>query len=162
MKKILLAFVAFLVFILFYSCRVVTNECPYNMDPALKAPDSEIVRLDNYISSNNITATKHSSGIYYQIISQGTGDYPNQCSTVGVTYIGTLTTGAEFDRSNTTIYFPLNTLITGWRIGIPLVKKGGKVRLYIPPDFGYGQEDRTGIPKNSILIFDITLNDIVN
>lgn len=166
MKKILLASVALFLFLSFYSCRVRDNGCGFELDPSIKAPDSEIVRLVSYISTNAITATKHPSGIYYKITTDGAGAVPGQCTQVGVTYVGTLTTGAEFDRANANVFFQLGSLIYGWRIGIPLIKKGGKIRLYIPPSFGYGQTDvknaagAVTIPKNSILIFDINLNEV--
>lgn len=166
MKKILLASVALFLFLSFYSCRVRDNGCGFELDPSIKAPDSEIVRLDDYISTNTITATKHSSGLYYSITADGAGAAPGQCTQVGVTYIGTLTNGTEFDRSNSNVFFQLGSLIYGWRIGIPLIKKGGKIRLYLPPSFGYGQKDVTDglgavtIPRNSILIFDVNLNEV--
>ena len=166
MKKILLAFFVLFLFLNFYSCRVRDNGCGFDLDPSIKAPDSEIVRLDNYISTNAIAATKHSSGIYYNISTDGVGASPGQCTQVGVTYVGTLINGAEFDRSNSNVFYQLGSLIYGWRIGIPLIKKGGKIRLYLPPSFGYGQTDVKNssgvvtIPKNSILIFDVNLNEV--
>lgn len=166
MKKILLFSAALFFFLSFYSCRVKDNGCGFDLDLSIKAPDSEIVRLDNYITSNTINATKHSSGLYYKINTDGAGTAPGQCTQVGVTYVGTLTNGTEIDRSNTNVFFQLGSLIYGWRIGIPLIKKGGKIRLYIPPTFGYGQTDIKNssgvvtIPKNSILIFDINLNEV--
>ncbi|MBI2731511.1 MAG: FKBP-type peptidyl-prolyl cis-trans isomerase [Sphingobacteriales bacterium] len=166
MKKILLAFAALFMFLSFYSCRVRTNECPYNLDASTVAPDSEVTRLTNYITTNSITATKHPSGIYYTVTTDGAGATAGQCSTVGVTYFGKLTNGSIFDGSNSNVFFPLNTLIYGWRVGIPLVKKGGTIRLYIPPAFGYGQTDVKNsagvvtIPKNSILVFDVSVNEI--
>lgn len=160
MKIIASVCAAFLVFFIYSSCRVVNNPCAYDLDPNIKAPDSEIVRLDNYISSNNITATKHSSGLYYQVLSPGNGANPGQCDMVGVTYKGKLTDGKGFDSSSTTVFFSLNNLILGWRVGLPLVKAGGSIRLYVPPDFGYGQNVVGSIPKNSILIFDVNLNEV--
>lgn len=160
-KKLIPVFIALFILIIYSSCRVVDNGCGYELDPAIKAPDSEIVRLDKYISDNNITtALKHSSGIYYQILNTGTGKTPTQCSMVGVTYTGKLTNGTTFDASSTNIFFSLKDLIYGWRIGLPLIKAGGSIRLYVPPDFGYGQTVVGSIPKNSILIFDVNLNEV--
>jgi FKBP-type peptidyl-prolyl cis-trans isomerase FkpA len=51
----------------------------------------------------------------------------------------------------------LNNLIVGWVNGIPYVKPGGKIRLYIPPSLGYGSAANGPIPANSILIFEIDL-----
>ena len=59
----------------------------------------------------------------------------------------------------------MGSLIEGWKMGLPLIQKGGKIRLYIPPSLGYGPNDlkdrnnNVVIPGNSILIFDITLYD---
>jgi FKBP-type peptidyl-prolyl cis-trans isomerase FkpA len=56
-------------------------------------------------------------------------------------------------------------LIEGWKIGLPLIQKSGKIKLYIPPSLGYGAsdiKDNNGvvvIPANSMLIFDVSLVD---
>jgi FKBP-type peptidyl-prolyl cis-trans isomerase FkpA len=166
MKKLLLAFFALIIFISFYSCRVKDNACGFELDPSIKAPDSEITKLQDYITTNSITATKHSSGLFYNIVNEGIGNAPGQCSQVGITYIGALTNGTEFDRSNTNVFYQLGVFIYGWRVGMPLIKKGGKIKLYVPPALGYGQTDIKNssgaviIPKNSILVFDINLNEV--
>src|ERR1700730_2862587 len=60
----------------------------------IAAPASEQANLENYLSSNGITsAVKHSSGFYYQVISQGGGPVPGLCSFINVGYIGKLTNG---------------------------------------------------------------------
>ncbi|MCX6297073.1 MAG: FKBP-type peptidyl-prolyl cis-trans isomerase, partial [Bacteroidetes bacterium] len=59
------------------------------------------------------------------------------------------------------ITFGLNEVIKGWTEGIPYFKKGGKGKLIIPADLGYGSDDYNGIPGNSVLIFDIKLIDVL-
>jgi FKBP-type peptidyl-prolyl cis-trans isomerase FkpA len=167
MKKIIIALLIGSVFLGSCYKKGVTNTCEY--DPcAIKAPATEITQLETYLSGAGITtATKHCSGMYYQIISQGTGKTPTVCTYVSVNYKGTLTNGTVFDQTTSTPYInaPI-ALIGGWQNGIPLISKGGKIRLYIPPSLGYGsadQKDATGavvIPGNSILIFDIELVDV--
>jgi FKBP-type peptidyl-prolyl cis-trans isomerase FkpA len=44
--------------------------------------------------------------------------------------------------------------------GVPLVKKGGKIRLIIPPTLGYGSQNRVKIPPYSILDFDVEVLDV--
>jgi FKBP-type peptidyl-prolyl cis-trans isomerase len=51
--------------------------------------------------------------------------------------------------------------VQGWANGIPLLKEGGTIRLFIPPSFGYGNQPYGPIPANSILIFDVTLNTVL-
>ncbi|RYY29641.1 MAG: FKBP-type peptidylprolyl isomerase [Chitinophagaceae bacterium] len=128
------------------------------------APASEAQQIEDYLSANSISATKHKSNMYYQVITPGTGGFPGGCSAVEVSYIGRFTSGAKFEESNGTA-FRLDGLISGWKQGIPLIQKGGTIRLIIPPSLAYGPndvKDRNGnvvIPGNSILIFDITLMD---
>lgn len=135
--------------------------CDYK-DNNFVAPSSEEQAVLNYLTSNNITATKHSSNMYYEIITPGSGGSPDVCSQVVVNYTGSLTTGAQFD-SGTNRVFDLGSLIEGWKEGVPLIQKGGRIKLYIPPSLGYGPNDvKDGmgtviIPANSVLVFDITL-----
>jgi FKBP-type peptidyl-prolyl cis-trans isomerase FkpA len=62
-----------------------------------------------------------------------------------------------FDQTQTPLLFPLAQLITGWQLGLPLVKTGGKIRLFIPPTLGYGDRVLDDIPAKSVLIFDVTI-----
>lgn len=140
------------------------DDCPYSLKN-ITAPSSEEQAVLNYLSSNSITATKHGSNMYYEVINAGTGATPQQCSGVLIKYAGKLTNGAQFDAQENAI-FTLGSLIEGWKIGLPLIKKGGQIKLYIPPSLGYGNvdvKDNNGtviIPANSVLIFDITLKDV--
>ena len=127
-------------------------------------PAQEQQDLANYLSTNNIQATLHSSNLYYQVLEQGSGVVPSLCESIEVAYEGKLTSGTIFD-SNKDAFFSFNGLIEGWKIGIPLIKTGGRIRLFIPPTLGYGSTafEEGGIvriPKNSILIFDITLKGV--
>ena len=133
-------------------------KCSY--DPcAYKAPDSEVQAVENYLASQGITnAVKHCSGLYYIIDSAGTGVQLNGCSYVAVHYKGSLTNGSVFDERD--YQFSLSQVIPGWSDGVPLIKKGGKIHLYIPPSLGYGSQPNGPIPANSILIFEITLYDV--
>ena len=119
--------------------------------------------LEQYITRANLTSTvtKDSRGFYYQILTPGTGATPTLSSKVTVFYKGTLTNGNVFDQTNANpVTFGLNQLILGWQYGIPLVKAGGRVMLYLPPSLGYGSQATGSIPANSVLIFDITLQSV--
>lgn len=125
--------------------------------PTTSAEDD--VKMQAYITANGITATKHASGLYYQIIDPGTGANPTLSSTVTVKYTGKLTDNSVFD-SSTGATFILGNLIAGWQAGIPLIKKGGKIKLVIPPYLGYGCEANGPLPQNAVLFFDIELLDV--
>jgi FKBP-type peptidyl-prolyl cis-trans isomerase len=86
---------------------------------------------------------------------------------VYVTYRGTLADGTVFD-SNTnpgstpfTFVLGAGMVIQGWDQGIVGMRKGGKRRLTIPPELGYGAEAHGAIPANSTLHFEVTLLDLV-
>ncbi|MGC8000340.1 FKBP-type peptidyl-prolyl cis-trans isomerase, partial [Salmonella enterica] len=57
-------------------------------------------------------------------------------------------------------HWPLNGLIEGWVIGIPLIKEGGSIRLLVPSALAYGCEGRSVIPGNTPLFFEVTLVDV--
>lgn len=124
--------------------------------PTKKAPESEVLALEAYISSSGITAIKDPHGFYYTIMVPGGASKPTVCSTISVKYTGRLTNGSIFD-SSTGATFALSNLITGWQQGIPYIGKGGKIILYLPPSLGYGSQASGSIPANSILIFEIEL-----
>jgi FKBP-type peptidyl-prolyl cis-trans isomerase FkpA len=168
MKKFIIALLfGSLLIVSCYKKDVNTSTCEYDAC-AVKAPATEITQLETYLSGAGITtAVKHCSGMYYEIISAGAGAAPTVCSYVSVNYKGTLTNGTVFDQTTgTPVAFSLVSLIESWKKGVPLIKKAGKIRLYVPPSLGYGatdQKDQNGtvvIPANSILIFDIELLDV--
>lgn len=123
------------------------------------APAEEVTKLEKYLSDNSIEATKDNRGFYYIIADSGKGSRPTICSTVTVNYSGRLTTGSLFDEASD-ISFNLGQLITGWQEGIPLIAKGGRILLYLPPGLAYGSQANGSIPANSILTFDITLTEV--
>jgi FKBP-type peptidyl-prolyl cis-trans isomerase FkpA len=124
---------------------------------------AEIADLQAYLTSKSITATQDSRGFFYTITNAGTGVNPTLASTVVVKYVGTLTNGNEFDRNRNAggETFPLNQLIKGWQYGIPLIKKGGSITLYLPPTLAYGCTAAGSIPPGSTLIFTIDLVDVL-
>lgn len=121
-----------------------------------KVPECQAKNLQNYIEANSITATKDSRGFYYNIISEGSGVNPTLVNSVKVNYKGSLTNGQVFDAGNG-VTFSLSGLIRGWQLGIPLIKPGGKIFLYVPPALAYDCSGAGTIPPNSILIFEIDL-----
>ncbi|MEO6490580.1 MAG: FKBP-type peptidyl-prolyl cis-trans isomerase [Ferruginibacter sp.] len=149
---------------LFFSCSKDNVGCSYT-DSYAVATSSEIMYLQSYINNNAITATQHPSGIFYHIDSEGTVGSPVVCSTITVNYSGRLLSdGSVFDAKDGKA-FVLGQLIQGWQKGLPLLKEGGAITLYIPPSLGYGANDVIQnnvvlIPANSYLKFTIQLLDV--
>ena len=124
-------------------------------------PSSEILQLDDYISSNNIIAQKDAKGFYYSINNAGNTKKPNACSNVTVDYVGKLSNGQIFDQ-NKNISFNLQGLITGWQLAMPLIGEQGEITIYLPPSLGYGIKGNGAVPSNAITIFTITLLKVNN
>jgi FKBP-type peptidyl-prolyl cis-trans isomerase FkpA len=141
----------------------------YNKKQAGMAKQTQVdedAKLASYIKTNNIVATLDTAtGIYYQVVEEGTGARPKAGNKVIVHYTGHLLNGEIFDSSkdrNEPFDFILGkgSVIEGWDEGIPLMHKGEKGVLYIPSYRGYGPQRAGSIPPNSSLIFEVELLDI--
>jgi FKBP-type peptidyl-prolyl cis-trans isomerase len=95
--------------------------------------------------------------------SVGTGPEAKRGDKVRVHYTGWLTDGTKFDSSRDSgrpFAFTLGAgeVIAGWDAGVAGMKVGGKRKLTIPPDLGYGAQGAGGvIPGNATLLFDVEL-----
>jgi FKBP-type peptidyl-prolyl cis-trans isomerase len=96
----------------------------------------------------------------------GTGAEAKEGSSISVKYTGTLADGTVFDSTDkhggepATFTLAKGQLIDGWVEGIPGMKVGGKRKLVIPPDKGYGAQANGSIPANSTLTFEIELTEV--
>ena len=131
---------------------------PYNAKAQLQK-DEQLIEA--YLEANNITATRHQSGVYYIISNPGSGTVDYTMSTrVNFKYTLRLLGGQVIPQTTDPITFALSELIVGWQIGIPLIQPGGKIRLFVPSVYAYGPGDGRGIPANSVLDFDIELLNV--
>ena len=102
------------------------------------------------------------SGLKYVDEVVGTGPSPTPGALVTVHYTGTLTDGTKFDSSvdrNQPFSFKIGVggVIQGWDEGVMTMKVGGKRKLIVPPELGYGARANGKIPANSTLLFDVEL-----
>jgi FKBP-type peptidyl-prolyl cis-trans isomerase FkpA len=111
----------------------------------------------------NPHAVKTASGLSYvdEVVGNGAAAEPGQM--VSVHYTGWLTNGHKFDSSvdrGQPFEFSLGRgqVIKGWDEGVAGMKVGGKRRLTIPPELGYGARGAgSDIPPNATLVFDVQL-----
>lgn len=137
--------------------------------------ETEAVKVEKPVIKEKSTAVKEKveakeitteSGLKYIDLKAGTGKSPQKGDVVVVHYTGTLTNGKKFDSSvdrGKPYEFKIGVgqVIKGWDEGVMSMKVGGKRKLIIPPELGYGARGAGGIiPPNATLIFDVELLDI--
>lgn len=141
--------------------------------------EEDVALIESYLAENNIEAQKTESGLHYVITEEGTGPEANLMDTVSVHYTGYLMNGKIFDTSHEDVareagvyseqrdYAPYDlvlgrsAVIRGWHEGLDLMKEGGKATFFIPSKLGYGTNAMgPDIPANSVLLFDIELEDV--
>ncbi len=110
-----------------------------------------------------ITPTPPMSQLKIEDLKIGTGPAVKSGDTVIINYVGTLENGTKFDSSYDR-HQPFETqigvgqVIEGWDKGVIGMQVGGKRRLTIPPEMGYGAQGAGNlIPPNATLIFEVEL-----
>jgi peptidylprolyl isomerase len=123
---------------------------------AEKSENTEVV-----MDSNDVVTTP--SGLQYVELQEGTGATPQSGQTVVVHYTGTLENGKKFDSSRDrgqpfSFKIGVGQVIKGWDEGVGTMKVGGRRKLIIPAELGYGARGAGGvIPPNATLLFDVEL-----
>ncbi|KAL3133913.1 hypothetical protein ABBQ32_008367 [Trebouxia sp. C0010 RCD-2024] len=126
------------------------------------AADAATNNFDNYKTAP--------SGLKWLDTQEGSGPPPVKGANIRCHYTGKLTSGAVFDssyerRKPLTFKIGVRQVIAGWDEGIlgdgkdvPPMKEGGKRKLVIPSELGYGKRGAGGvIPPDATLLFDVEL-----
>ncbi len=109
-----------------------------------------------------------SSGLRYTDLLVGNGPLAEDGMRVAVHYTGWLTDGTKFDSSLDrgqpfTFQLGAGQVIRGWDEGVRGMRVGGKRKLVIPPELGYGERGAGGvIPPNATLVFDVEFVGVPN
>jgi FKBP-type peptidyl-prolyl cis-trans isomerase len=128
-----------------------------------KPPENQKVLSKNSQLSVSPTPSKSMAQLKIEDILVGTGREAKSGDTVVMNYLGNLEDGTKFDSSydrNQTFETQIGVgqVIKGWDEGVPGMKVGGKRKLTIPPELGYGSQGAGGvIPPNATLIFEVEL-----
>lgn len=159
-----------LLMLLFLSaCSPSESEQP--IDPSLASPElpSSDHEMDPGQAYLHINARKAgvqvlTSGLQFEILTNGEGASPGLTSQVVTHYHGRFVDGTVFDSSvdrGQPLEFPVNGVIAGWTEALQMMKEGDKWRLVIPPHLAYGEKGAAGvIPPNSVLVFDVELIEV--
>ena len=108
-----------------------------------------------------------SDGLLIEDIIVGEGDEANDFNKVVVNYTGSLEDGSIFDsslnpgRGPFTFTLGVGSVIKGWDLGVKGMKVGGKRKLTIPSELGYGENGAGSvIPPGATLIFEVDLLEV--
>lgn len=127
---------------------------------------AEKEKMEKVLNETYGAAKVTPSGLRYIMEKEGAGENPKATDVVTVHYTGYLLNGNKFDSSvdrGQPATFGLNQVIPGWTEGLQLVKPGGKIKLIIPSNLGYGDAGYPPvIPPKSWLIFDVELIKVGN
>ena len=125
-----------------------------------------LLLLQNGVQAGEGTIVTTSSGLQYVDLVTGNGKVANPGDMAVVHYTGWLKDGTKFDSSkdrNKPFQFSLGAgrVIKGWDEGVVGMKIGGKRKLIIPPELGYGARGAgRAIPPNATLMFEVELLDL--
>ena len=95
-------------------------------------------------------------GTTIQTLTEGSGPTPAAEDYVLVNYRGTLPDGTVFDEGQNAP-MPVNGVVPGFSNALQAMQPGGKYRIQIPADQGYGAEGGGPIPPNTDLTFEVEL-----
>jgi len=105
--------------------------------------------------------TRLVDGLYIQDLTVGAGEEAMIGSLLRMTYAGWYPTGQQFD-SGQNFNFELGSpnIIDGWTLGVEGMRVGGTRKMVVAPGLGYGPCRFNLIPGNSILVFEVTLDQV--
>ncbi len=90
-------------------------------------------------------------------ISEGAGETAKSGNTVDLNYKGTFTDGKLFDSGRFSFTIGSGQVIQGFDLGVTGMKVGGKRKITVPPELGYGPRGSGPIPGNSTLVFELEI-----
>ena len=115
----------------------------------------------SYCMDNMLDMRRTKSGLYYQILKEGEGNFPTPSTKVSTHYTGKLLDGTTFDSSHkrgVPLEFQLGQVIKGWQEGLQMLRPGGKGVFLIPSGLAYGKRGFGKlIPANTVLLFEVEL-----
>ncbi|MDW5288530.1 FKBP-type peptidyl-prolyl cis-trans isomerase [Formosa sp. PL04] len=150
MKSILFTFFI----VLFVSCE---SDDTVTKEDYTAENEQEIL---NYMSANNLEATRSDSGLYYVIDEVGDGEPIFADSQISVRYKATYTDGKLLEKDAFGSAYSLKFEIEGWIEGLQHFNVGGRGTLIIPAHLAYGSYDTNSIPGGSVIVYNFEIIDL--
>jgi FKBP-type peptidyl-prolyl cis-trans isomerase FkpA len=152
-----------ILYFLLVSVALFLTSCDNNDGVSFDAAEqfkADVKAIDDYLTATSTDAIKDQSGVRIVLTSVGIkGLPPKRDHNVKVKYTGSLLkNGAVFDDG--TVEGVLSGMLPGWIESFEILPEGSVATLYVPSGLGFGNTDRSGVPPNSILVYDVELVDV--
>jgi FKBP-type peptidyl-prolyl cis-trans isomerase len=137
---------------------------PYLIGDPSSLAEKEQNTIINYAIDRLIPIKKSDTGLFYQVLEPGEGDFLKWGDYVSAHYKGYFLDGQIFDssyRRDQPLEFYIGNMVPGWNEGLQLLKPGGKILLLLPSALAYGEkgfpDGKEGylVPPNQILAFEV-------
>jgi len=141
-------------FLLVGSCQSYSEEDKRNLDETIQA----------FIQEEGLDFQRDENGMYYQVLAEGEGDkYIQLTDVVRFSYVGRFLDGEIFQEitKEEAISYKVTQLIAGWQDALSKLKKGGEIKIILPPYLGYGSKETGVIPANSILVYELKVWEVL-
>lgn len=118
--------------------------------------------IDAYLAENGITAEPAKPGVYFIVLKEGVGEWPEAGDSVEIRYTGSFLSGEVFDgseKAGSNLRYQLGDglRLPAWEEAVAGMKKGGRVRLILSSDNAYGSDGFGPVPPNTSVVYDIEL-----
>ncbi len=156
--------------LLFCTFALAGCQSPSSTDVATTQPSPTATPAASPEASADASATQGEmkttpSGLQYQDLQVGKGPRLLIMQSIKVAYVGKFPDGHVFDKGSFDYTLGKDKMLKGWdwgiggnsKEGIEPMRVGGKRKIIVPPQLGYGSEPYGTIPANSTLIFEIEL-----
>lgn len=133
-------------------------------DTEVTAPEPQVIEEAEFhprLEVDLSAMTRTASGLYYQDLRVGEGMLAEAGDQATVGYQLYLTSGQLVEEGQFTFLIGGSEAIPGFDEGVRGMRVGGLRKLVIPPELGYGNVSRAGVPAGSILIFDVEMREVV-
>ncbi|WP_304510230.1 FKBP-type peptidyl-prolyl cis-trans isomerase [Duncaniella muris] len=125
-------------------------------DSSAFTPESQAAFLAEAAGKKGAVTTP--SGLVFEVITEGEGDFPGAADKVNIEYTGRLSNGSVFDKTEEPVSFDLVRLVPGFREGLQMMRPGGEYRIVLPASLGYGERGVGDvIPPGAAIEFTVRL-----
>lgn len=125
-------------------------------DSSAFTPESQAAFLAEAAGKEGAVTTP--SGLVFEVITEGEGDFPGEADKVNIEYTGRLSDGSVFDKTEEPVSFDLVRLVPGFREGLQMMRPGGEYRIVLPASLGYGERGVGDvIPPGAAIEFTVRL-----